>query len=504
MSDDERPTQATGSNDNLTLVSIDDDQNNDDGTGAEGDASETGAFITPGNEETEVRPRRRHRRSAEEDDSTSCGLVWLFKECLKLLPSFEEDDDSEEISEEERAANNREMLKWGAQQIVSLIIPITLCMTAVVITELSVFIDEPSGTGTLYTPFNENSSSGSGQKLGFALINVLIFLCIIIVMTVVLVVLFKYRCYKIIYGWLLTATVLLLFLFCSFYIGDVILIHNVPFDWITFIVGIWNFGVMGLIVIHWKGPLRLQQAYLILTSAIVASRLLKYIPDWTTWLLLAAISIYDLFAVLCPKGPLRILVETARERNEPIFPSLIYSSTMVWSIGMADNGKKSQSPPNRSNQASNSPESESSIVLDEDQVTNEIAGQLRQEQELQPVSTAEEQPTPADQTEQEEQQQQEEEEEEPRGYKLGLGDFIFYSMLVGKAAHDSDGDWVIIITCFIAILIGLAMTTLLLGILRRALPALPISIFFGLVFYFSTQYLQSPMVQLLVDNQVFI
>lgn len=99
--------------------------------------------------ETDVRPRRRHRRSAEEDDGTSCGLVWLFKECFKLLPSFEEDDDSEEISEEERAANNREMLKWGAQQIVSLIIPITVCMTAVVITELSVFIDEPSGTGTL-------------------------------------------------------------------------------------------------------------------------------------------------------------------------------------------------------------------------------------------------------------------------------------------------------------------------------------------------------------------
>lgn len=92
-------------------------------------------------------------------------------------------------------------------------------------------------------------------------------------------------------------------------------------------------------------------------------------------------------------------------------------------------------------------------------------------------------------------------EREERGVKLGLGDFVFYSLLIGRVSLD--GNAFAVLSCYVVILVGMCVTIIVLGLTRQALPALPISITCGVIFYFASQFIILPFLNVINDTCIY-
>jgi len=340
------------------------------------------------------------------------------------------------------------LIRHAPSSISRILYPVCICML------LSIFLNSILGDFTChkftkirtYTPHSLdnyiqlqlNSSQSPHISLQSEFITafsfVISFMTSIIVFTFLLTFLYKNQCTFLIRIWMIFTVLILFFYQFGLYFYHFILSKCILIDGISFLVIVYNISIVGTLNIFWKSPKILLQITLIFIASVLSTIFVTLFRsnNIVPWILLFALSLWDLIAVLTPFGPLKQLVDLASARSEPL-PALVYDSDPV---------------------------TQRTGVLNEDEVTRkEGAFDMKNE----------------------------------RVYlKLGLGDFVFYSVLVNTSL--SQGGMICAICTFVAVLLGLIITLLLLFIPKHPmpLPALPISLCMGILTHFiSNHHLKS-------------
>ena len=220
------------------------------------------------------------------------------------------------------------------------------------------------------------------------------------------------------------------------------------------------------------GPRRLKSAYLICLSANLSVHILTMLPPFTTWALLTGLVLWDLFAVLAPCGPLKWIVD------------MIHASEQEHENGNLGSRQARRSPPIRlpevmlystvammSKKNDFNDQNSSKDYFGDDTITPSRAKRRTKIAQMRP--------------------------------QLGLGDFIFYSLLVGKTATTTTS-YVTILFVSLSILVGLLSTLSLLIAYRRALPALPISLSLALLVLPIAYHCAEPWLTRLNVNLIFL
>lgn len=444
----------------------------------------------------------------------------------------------------------RSVLDDLGEEVTGIVAPVSLCMALTVALVRTLNPDGASDSGAVFLAsayYTEQAGDSTGQKLSGALINSLIFVGVVAVMTFILVLLFKYGYVRLIYAYMGFAGFSIFFVLAGIILIELLQTWHVHLDFISFTYILWNFAAVGALTLFiLPAPLLMKQCYLIITG-VVTAYVFTWIPEWTTWMLVTLMALYDVVAVLVPGGPLKMLVELAQEREETI-PALVYEARptrrgepmqqgMNPRMHAAPDGIGGPLPAagpaihaapgfQRNSAASTGSVGGSSVEQEPTPDTPLIppapVGQQSSPAALEGGSWAE---TPANQVAASNAEtppdpaagqhnvpggpratgqhpggagpHQESDDEEdgafslPDSIKLGLGDFIFYSLLVGRAAMY---DYFTVFSCYLAIIAGLGCTLLWLAMARKALPALPVSIALGVSLYFISRFVMEPVI----------
>lgn len=253
-----------------------------------------------------------------------------------------DDDDNDENGDDNHSGNrngkasslSESELMYSVESFGAIVAPVSITMILSALAVVLINDDETIAAGeaayaNTYQVFDLDETNSNAQNLGASVANTAVIVGVICAMTVVVVLLYKYRCLKIFYGYMVVVTALLLGYFTSNMFLVAIEIYSWRVSKLSFALVMYNYAVVGTLAIFYSRgiPRWVTQGYLI-TSSVCMAWQLSYFNEWMAWSLLVMLALYDLFAVLSPCGPLKALANLISKPGAPALPGLLYEAPL--------------------------------------------------------------------------------------------------------------------------------------------------------------------------------
>jgi len=226
---------------------------------------------------------------------------------------------------------NELMYSAHSFHVISLPVSITMCLAALAVTYVNTPETIQQGAALMSQAYHvwsvDAATDSTGKQLLLDFANGLVIVCVIGTMTFGIVLLYKYRCMKVLIGYMMFSSMTLLGVLGAELFNVAIEKYRIPIDKFTFVFSLYNFAVVGVTAIFYGlgVPTYVTQGYLICSSVIISWQL-SHFDTISTWTLLIMLGLYDLCAVLTPCGPLRALVNLMSDEDSPEMPGLLYEA----------------------------------------------------------------------------------------------------------------------------------------------------------------------------------
>ncbi|KAL3986430.1 Presenilin family protein [Acanthocheilonema viteae] len=401
---------------------------------------------------------------------------------------------------------------WTKQlkQVERLLVPVTLNILLTLIIWIGVYETKTDSNSVFYYMLDPRHNRTTGSEIVDGMVNGIGCVLMLAVISFALLAMALYDYKRLVQMWLYMSCVLIIFgVFASFLVDlfKAFGFQTAPPILTTFTV--ISYGTVGILVFFTKKtPLYMHQFYVICNCSLVSVFYLRMFPTHTAWFVLVCIIIWDAFAVLAPVGPLRRINEKAHEYSDQVLRFLMFTAedrnnephegTTVNKCIVESKQQKPKASREKSSITKLDPEAEEECIqrrkapCSKNDVEAEIVGKISAN-----FGTDEKQKndetnfTVYDAL------------NDGSSVRLGMGDFVFYSLLVGKAAATRSG--MCVAGSVIGILVGLVITLTILSSDDETTPALPVSISIALILHFGIQLFVEPFYhQIIIAQRLFL